>query len=206
MKKLTQLLSVAFLAFSLPVVAQENAGLKLPEGFKANLYANNIGGARHIAITKSGVVFAKLNNPNKEGNAIIRLEDTNNDGVADKINGWAKYGGTGIFVKGNSLYASSNEAIFKYDLNSKDEVVNPLTPQTIVSGLLDRRQHNSKSITFDKGNNIYVNIGAYSNACQEKDRMPGSQGMMPCPILDSAGGIWKFDGTKENQTYKDGKR
>ena len=206
MKKLTQLLSVAFLAFSLPALAQENAGLKLPAGFKANLYANNIGGARHIAITKSGVVFAKLNNPNKEGNAIIRLEDTNNDGVADKINGWAKYGGTGIFVKGNSLYASSNEAIFKYDLNSKDEVVNPLTPQTIVSGLLDRRQHNSKSITFDKGNNIYVNIGAYSNACQVEDRKAGSQGRVPCNILDSAGGIWKFDGTKENQTYKDGKR
>lgn len=114
MKKQIQLLSLAFFAFCMNVVAQENAGLKLPEGFKASLYANNIGGARHIAITKSGIVFAKLNNPNKEGNAIIRLEDTNNDGVADKINGWAKYGGTGIFVKGNSLYASSNEAIFKY--------------------------------------------------------------------------------------------
>jgi len=206
MKKQIQLLSLALFAFCINVLAQENAGLKLPEGFKASLYANNIGTARHIAITNSGVVFAKLNNPNKEGNSIVRLEDANNDGVADKINGWAKYGGTGIFVKGNSLYASSNEAIFKYELNSKDEVVNPLTPQTIVSGLLDRRQHNSKSITFDKGNNIYVNIGAYSNACQEKDRMPGSQGMMPCPILDSAGGIWKFDGSKENQTYKDGKR
>jgi len=200
MKKQIQLVSIAIFAFCMNVIAQENAGLTLPTGFKANLYANNIGGARHIAITKSGVVFAKLNNPNKEGNAIIRLEDANNDGVADKINGFAKYGGTGIFVKGNSLYASSNEAIFKYELNSKDEVVNPLTPQTIVSGLLDRRQHNSKSITFDKGNNIYVNIGAYSNACQEKDRMPGSQGMMPCPILDSAGGIWKFDGSKENRT------
>ena len=34
MKKMTQFLSVAFLAFSLPVLAQENAGLKLPEGFK----------------------------------------------------------------------------------------------------------------------------------------------------------------------------
>ena len=44
MKKLTQLVSVAFLAFSLPVLAQDNEGLKLPEGFKASLYANNIGG------------------------------------------------------------------------------------------------------------------------------------------------------------------
>jgi len=99
MKKQIQLVSIAFFAFCMNVIAQENAGLTLPTGFKANLYANNIGGARHIAITKSGVVFAKLNNPNKEGNAIIRLEDANNDGVADKINGFAKYGGTGIFVK-----------------------------------------------------------------------------------------------------------
>jgi len=206
MKKGTQILFLSLVVFSIGAMAQDNAGLKLPTGFKASLFANNIGSARHIAITPSGVVFAKLNYPNKEGNAIIRLEDVNKDGVADKINGWAKYGGTGIYVKGNSLYTSSNEAIFKYELNSKDEVTNPLKPQTIVSGLLSRRQHESKSITFDKGNNIYVNIGAYSNACQEKDRTPGSQGMMPCPILDSAGGIWKFDGTKENQTYKDGKR
>jgi len=29
---------------------------------------------------------------------------------------------------------------------------------------------------------------------------------MPCPILDSAGGIWKFDAEKNNQSYGDGKR
>ncbi len=206
MKKQVLFLSIAFFTIIFNVKAQDNVGLSLPAGFKASLYANNIGTARHIAISKSGVVFAKLNNPNKDGNAIIRLEDTNQDGVADKISGWAKYGGTGIYLKGNSLYASSNEAVYKYELNNKDEVVNPLSPVTIVKGLLDKRQHNSKSITFDKGNNMYVNIGAYSNACQEKDRTPGSQGMMPCPILDSAGGIWKFDATKENQTYKDGQR
>ena len=206
MKKQVLFLSIAFFTIIFNVKAQDNVGLSLPAGFKASLFANNIGTARHIAISKSGVVFAKLNNPNKDGNAIIRLEDTNQDGVADKISGWAKYGGTGIYLKGNSLYASSNEAVYKYELNNKDEVVNPLSPVTIVKGLLDKRQHNSKSITFDKGNNMYVNIGAYSNACQEKDRTPGSQGMMPCPILDSAGGIWKFDATKENQTYKDGQR
>ena len=189
MKKGLQILSLFLFALSIMGKAQENAGLKLPAGFKASLFADNIGSARHIAITKSGVLFAKLNNPNKEGNSIVRLEDANHDGVAEKINGWAKYGGTGIYIKGNSLYASSNEAIFKYDLNSQDEVVNPLTPLTVVSGLIDRREHNSKSITLDMANNIYVNIGAYSNACQEKNRMPGSQGMKPCPILDSAGGI-----------------
>jgi glucose/arabinose dehydrogenase len=205
MKK-TLLSFVAVLFLMVVSEAQPNAGLKLPSGFTASLFANNIGAARHIAITQNGVVFAKLNAPNKEGKSIIRLEDTNKDGVAEKITGWANYGGTGIFVRGSNLYASSDENVYLYQLNAKDEVTNPTSPKTIVKGLLDRRQHSSKSIVLDPQGNIYVNIGAYSNACQEKDRTPGSKGMTPCPILDSAGGIWKFDGQKENQVYADGKR
>jgi len=57
--------------------AQDNAGLTLPTGFKANLFAENIGSARHIAISKNGVVFAKLNRADKQGRTIIRLADEN---------------------------------------------------------------------------------------------------------------------------------
>lgn len=206
MKTVKNFLIIVLFAFASQLQAQNNAGLKLPTGFKATLFADTIGSARHIAISKNGVLFAKLSRPDKQGRTIIRLEDENNDGVSDKKTGWANYGGTGIYLRGNVLFASSNEAVFKYQLDSKDEVLNPLSPVTIVSGLIDRRQHESKSITLDEQGNIYVNIGAYSNACQEKDRMPGSKGMMPCPILDSAGGIWKFDSQKENQVYGDGKR
>ena len=206
MKTVKTFLITALFSFAIHLQAQNNAGLKLPEGFKATLFADTIGSARHIAISKNGVLFAKLSRPDKQGRTIIRLEDENNDGVSDKKTGWANYVGTGIFLRGNVLFASSNEAVFKYQLDSKDEVLNPLSPVTIVSGLIDRRQHESKSITLDGQGNVYVNIGAYSNACQEKDRMPGSKGMMPCPILDSAGGIWKFDSQKENQVYGDGKR
>lgn len=206
MKKIQALLSLSILLMACTAKAQDNAGLRLPTGFSATLFANNIGSSRHITITKSGVVFAKLNAPNKDGKAIIRLEDTNKDGVADIISGWGNYGGTGIYVRNNNLYATSDQGVFLYQLNDKDEVVNPTQPKVIVKDLIDRRQHSSKSITLDPQGNIYVNIGAYSNACQEKDRMPGSKGMTPCPILDSAGGIWKFDGQKENQVYGDGKR
>lgn len=148
--------------------AQDNAGLRLPAGFSATLFANNIGSSRHITITPSGVVFAKLNAPNKEGKAIIRLEDSNKDGIAEKISGWGEYGGTGIYVRGKNLYASSDQGIFLYQLNDQDEVINPNAPKVIVKDLIDRRQHSSKSITLDPQGNIYVNIGAYSNACQER--------------------------------------
>jgi glucose/arabinose dehydrogenase len=204
MYKLSNLLLAS--VFALSVNAQENAGLRLPAGFSATLFADQIGTARHIAITDKGVLFAKLNNANKAGQSIVRMEDANGDGIAEKISGWGKYGGTGIYIKGNQLYASSDDAVYLYQLDANGEVTNPTTPKTIIQNLHSRRQHASKSITLDPKGNIYVNIGAYSNACQEKDRSVGSKGMMPCPILDSAGGIWKFDGRKENQSYAEGKR
>ena len=206
MKTINKFFFIVLIALTTKVQAQNSAGLKLPEGFKATLFADTIGSARHISITQNGVLFAKLMYPNKAGKSIVRLEDANKDGIADNISGWANYGGTGIFVRGKNLYATSDNDVFLYQLNDKDEVVNPLTPKTIVKGLIAKNQHASKSITMDGQNNVYVNIGAYSNACQEKDRSPGSKGMMPCPILDSAGGIWKFDGQKENQVDGDGKR
>ena len=61
-----------------------------------------------------------------------------------------------------------------------------------------------KQLHLDNDGNIYVNVGAYSNACQEHDREKGSMGKKPCPILDSAGGIWQFKADKQNQTYGDG--
>ena len=63
--------------FVLSVNAQENAGLKLPAGFSATLFANQIGTPRHIAINDKGVLFAKLENANKAGQSIVRMEDVN---------------------------------------------------------------------------------------------------------------------------------
>jgi glucose/arabinose dehydrogenase len=91
-------------------------------------------------------------------------------------------------------------------LDANGVVADTTHPEIIVRGLINRRQHASKSITLDNAGNIYVNIGAYANACQEQDRTKGSKGRMPCPILDSAAGIWQFNDAKLNQTYADGKR
>ena len=133
MYKLSNLLLACVLAFS--VNAQENAGLRLPAGFSATLFADQIGTARHIAINDKGILFAKLNNTNKAGQSIVRMEDANGDGVAEKISGWGKYGGTGIYVKGSQLYASSDDAVYLYQLDVNGEVTNPTSPKTIIQNL-----------------------------------------------------------------------
>src|SRR6202012_2412340 len=111
------------------------------------------------------------------------------------------YEGTGIYIKEGYLYASSNEEVFRYKLNADNDVIDPAHPERIITGLLNRREHESKSLVLDNDGNIYVNIGAYSNSCQEQDRQPGSMGRPGCPILDSAGGIWQFRADKPDQTY-----
>ena len=177
--------------------------LKLPEDFHAEVVANNLGTARHLAVARQGLVYVKLGKL-KNGKGIIALEDINGDGKADQETGFGNFIGTGIYIKDGYLYASSNTDVYRYKLNEKGEVIDTAHAEKIVTGLLDHHEHNSKSIVLDDNGNIYVNVGAYSNACQMQDRTKGSPGINPCPILDSAAGIWQFRADKKNQTYGDG--
>jgi len=179
--------------------------IRLPEGFSSTTVVKDLGRARHIALSRNGDVFVKLERL-KEGKGIYRLHDSNGDGIADEISGFGNYVGTGIAIKNGYLYASSNSEVFRYPLNEGTGVVDTNAKQRIITGLLDRGQHNSKSITLDNAGNIYVNIGAPSNLCQVEDRVKGSPGQDPCPLLEKAGGIWRFRADKTDQSYAEGTR
>jgi len=197
--------SLALYSASTPsrlVADPNNAGLKLPTGFGAMVVAETGAHARHLAVTPQGNIYVKLSRP-KDGKGILMLTPTST-GKATMKTGFGNYGGTGMYSKDGYLYASSDEEVYRYKLNEKGEVVNPTQPEKIVTGLINRKQHESKSVVLDNSGNIYVNVGAYSNSCQVKDRQKGSMGMPNCPVLDSAGGIWQFKADKANQTYGDG--
>ncbi|RTL56568.1 MAG: sorbosone dehydrogenase [Sphingobacteriales bacterium] len=181
----------------------DNAGLILPKGFGALKVTDAYGKPRHITVTPEGYIYVKLARL-FNGNGIYLLKDKNGDGRVDEGNGFGNYIGTGIALKNGYLYASSDENVYRYKLNNQHEVLTPNQPEEIIHGLLNRREHESKSITLDNDGNIYVNVGAYSNACQVQDRVAGSPGMKPCPILDSAGGIWQFKADQLHQTYGNG--
>ena len=216
MKKVTQFLvfSSLFISMLLANVSTsaqnikpdaDNAGLTLPSGFAALKVADNLGRTRHIVVNKQGAIYAKLERLDN-GKGVLVLKDTDGDGRAETKTSFGNFTGTGIAIKGNYLYAASNKEVFKYALNENGDIVDENAAATIVTGLVDKGQHNSKSITLDNAGNIYVNVGAPSNSCQEKDRTKGSMGMMPCPILDSAGGIWQFKVDQLNQSYATGVR
>jgi glucose/arabinose dehydrogenase len=178
--------------------------IQLPAGFNSTSVIETLGNNRHIVVNSNGDIYVKMERL-KDGKGIYVLRDAKKNGQYEVIKSFGNYGGTGIAIKNGYLYASSNTDVYRYKLVN-NEVADPDHPERIVTGLIDRGEHNSKSIALDNAGNIYVNIGAYSNACQVVNRTAGSPGQDPCPILEKAGGIWQFKADKLNQSYAEGVR
>lgn len=216
MKYYIALISFAFILFSCNQAADKsasnndslkftanNAGLKLPDGFEVVTVAQNIGAARHMAIRDNGDIYVALN-AQHDGNVIAALRDTNRDGVADVIQyfGNNMVRGTGMRIHNGYLYYGSDTAIFRFKLEPGQLL--PDSNAELVASLPVQHEHEAKSIAFDNNNNLYVNVGAPSNACQVEDRTKGSPGQNPCPLLEYHAAIWRFDADKLNQTQQDG--
>lgn len=174
--------------------------LKAPDGFSVAEIGKDLGAVRHLTVAKNGDIYANKS-VLKDGKAIILLKDSNNDGTIDEQQQFAELPGTGILATDDYLYASSNSAVFRYQLNENHEIVDTNSPEKLVDGLIDMGMDNAKPFTIDNNENLYVTIGSWNDACRDDN-----SGMMPCTLLDSAGGIWKFKTNMLNQTFADGSR
>ncbi len=176
--------------------------IQTPEGFSVEIVAKDLGAIRHLTVLKNGDIYANRS-VLKDGKGIILLKDIDKDGTIDEQRQFADEPGTGILSSHGYLYASSNSAIYRYALNEDEEIIDTENPEKIIEGLIDMGRDNAKSFVIDNNSNIYVTIGSWNDACRDDETKTG---IMPCTILDSAGGIWKFKTDKLNQTYADGTR
>jgi len=185
-----------------PTCASDNAGLTLPAEFCALVVADKVGAARHLAVAANGDVFVALRD---SAGGVLALRDTSGDGIADVQRKFGPGPGSGIALHGGFLYFGTNDAVVRWPWRPGQlEPAGP--PDTVVSGLTNRRQHAAKTFVIGADGALYVNIGAPSNACQTQDRTPGSPGQDPCPLLEIGGGIWRFDPTRLHQGQPDGLR
>lgn len=183
----------------------ENGGITLPERFSALVVADEIGRGRHIAVNENGDIYVSLRNHDQD-KGIACLRDTTGDGRADVIEYTGEHTGTGIKLHNGYLYFGSDTAVVRYPMQP-GELLPGNNWEMIARGFPQERQHEAKPMEFDGQGNMYVTVGAPSNACMEQMRTKGSPGMDPCPILEYAGGIWKFKDDVLNQDQlTDGER
>jgi glucose/arabinose dehydrogenase len=71
----------------------------------------------------------------------------------------------------------------------------------VVTGYPDQPTHDAKTLAFDGDGQMYVNVGAPSNACMEETRTKGSPGQDPCPQLEDRAGIWQYPIDQIDQAY-----
>lgn len=201
---------------SLP--ACSNAGLQLPPGFCATVFARSIGHARHIAVAPSGVVYVNTwsgryygSGPVHKGGFLVALEDTTGGGEANVIERFGRTaaqgatGGTGIAVYKGAVYAEEADRIERYVL-TPGSIVPQGAPTVVVSGLPLGGDHPMHPFAIDSDGTLYIDVASATNACQEKNRRRKSPGISPCRELETRGGIWRYDVGKTGQRFSTAER
>ena len=176
----------------------DDGGLSLPDGFCATVVADSLGPTRHLAVADNGDVYAAVQEVTN-GGGVVALRDEDGDYKADRTEYFGDVGGTGIALRDGYLYLGPNDGVVRY-AKSSDEFVPSGEKEEIVS-LPDQDSHAAKPIDFDGNGNLYVNVGAPSNACMEESRTKGSPGQDPCPLLEEHGGIWQYDADATGQEH-----
>jgi len=192
-------LSIAVAALAGAASAADNDGLTLPAGFTATVVQEGLGGGRHLAVAANGNIYLAR----RDG--LVAMRDKDHDGKVDETLQFGDVKGTEVRLFNNWLYVSDNVGVYRFPLK-KGELAPAGPRQTVVAGFPLERQHADKTFALDPKGTLYVNVGAPSNSCQEKDRQEGSLGQNPCPILEKYGGVWVFDGNKLDQTPANGRR
>ncbi len=212
-------------ANSTPVAAAcpgDNGGIKLPSGFCATVFADNIGHARHIAVNSNGDVYVNTwsggyyTTPAPPGGFIVALRDTNNDGKADIVKRFGpdakagNGGGTGIGIYSGSLYVEESGTtaakIVRYGISADSMAPTSPTSETIVGGLPVAGGHPMHPFAIDGNGGMYMDVGSASNSCQVKERALESPGVKPCAELITRAGIWKYDANRTNQRFSAAER
>ena len=174
--------------------------LHLPRGFAVTVFHDGVGqAARHMVVRDNGDVLVS-----RRSGSLVALRDSDGDGRADREEERSLPVTTGLALRGEHLYFADTTTVSRLVL---DRSLMPQgEPETVVSGFPEQTSHATKALAFDGEGNLYVNVGAPSNACQKQARTLGSPGQQPCPQLERQAAIWKFPAGAVGLTQTDGER
>jgi glucose/arabinose dehydrogenase len=135
------------------------AQLKLPKGFKVEVFASGIANARSLRLGDKGTVFVS----NRQLDKVYAVTERNGKRESkviasglDRPNGLAFLNGT--------LYIGEGTKISKLE-RIEDQLDNPPQPVVIYDDLPNHQSHGWKFIAIGPDNKLYINVGAPCNIC-----------------------------------------
>ena len=189
-----------------------SAGLTLPAGFCANVFAEGVIHGRHVAVAGNGDVYIAIEGTNPSPKAqpagttpppatsFVALRDTNRDGRADLLRRIGTLGNTGVALANGYVYVDEGTAIVRY-ARADTALVPAGKREVVVDGFPLTPGHRARNFVIDTTGSLFVNVGSATNSCQAKDRALGSPGLEPCTELLTRAGIWRFDADRPGQRF-----
>lgn len=141
--------------------------IKLPEGFKIEVFAEGVSGARSMTRSDKGTLFVGSRSKGK----VYAIVDENNDNKADKIYTIAKDLNmpNGVAFKDGSLYVAEISRVIRFD-DIESKLSSPPAPVVVNDKFPDDTHHGWKYIRFGPDSKLYVPVGAPCNICESEDK------------------------------------
>ncbi len=139
--------------------------MKLPKGFRAEVYASGIANARTLRLTERGTLFVS----NRVLDKVYAVVDRNGKREVkviasglDRPNGLAFHNG--------ALYIAEGTRITKLE-KIEDNLDKPPQPVVVYSDLPNTQSHGWRFMALGPDGKLYINVGAPCNICEP---MPGT--------------------------------
>ncbi|WP_400073270.1 PQQ-dependent sugar dehydrogenase [Zobellia russellii] len=136
--------------------------LKLPDGFKIEVYADSVDGARSMAMGDDGTLFVGTRNEKK----IYAIQDRDRDFKADRVIelDTTLESPNGIAYRNGSLYVADVSTLYRYD-NIEANLDSVPERKVIYDDYPEAFHHGWKYIAFGPDDKLYVPVGAPCNIC-----------------------------------------
>jgi glucose/arabinose dehydrogenase len=154
--------------------------LRLPAGFKADIYSSGHPGGRTMVIGPKGTMFMGTRGPGR----VYAI--TNRDGKREvKVLLQGLNQPNGLAIRDGALYVFAIHEVFRYD-NIEDKLDNPGEPVNLTKAynLPDTAHHNWKYVAFGPDGKMYVQVGSNCNVCEVN---PGTHGQIRRYNADGTG-------------------
>ena len=142
--------------------------LNLPDGFKIDVFADDVENARSLCLSPNGTLFVGT----RGKGSVYALVDSDKDGRSDKKYVLMEDGKmpNGVAFKDGDLYVAEVSRILKFtDIENKLD--NPGTPEVVYDKYPTETHHGWKYIAFGPDDRLYVPVGAPCNICESEDKV-----------------------------------